>query len=102
MKKNKIIVNKDGQLYECTVIPYQTEKKKRSVKRTVCKILDAAEIIAVTLAQINKIIKHYEKINQKRLKKFGKVDKKTGTLILKGVKRQKSAPALKRYKRDEK
>ena len=100
--KNKIIVNKDGQLYECTVIPHQPKKKKGSVKRTVCKILDAAEIIASTLAQINRIIKHYEKINQKRLEKFGKVDKKTGVLVLDKVKHQKSAPALKRCKRDEK
>ena len=96
--KNKIIVNKDGQLYECTVIPHQPKKKKGSVKRTVCKILDAAEIIASTLAQINRIIKHYEKINQKRLEKFGKVDKKTGMLVLDRCKPLARASAVKRRK----
>lgn len=103
MKRNqKIIVEKDGKFYECTVLTYKKEKKKRDIGRTIYSFLNSVEIVAVKLAQINKVFKLYEKMKKKKLKKFGKVDKKTGTLILKGVKRQKVAPALKRYKSREK
>ena len=103
MKRNdKIIVNKDGEFYECTILTYKKEKKKRDIGRAIYNVLNTAEIVAVKLAQINQVIKRYEKTKNKKLKKFGKVDKKTGTLILKGVKRQKAAPALKRYKSGEK
>ena len=99
MKRNqKIIVEKDGKFYECTVLTYKKEKKKRDIGRTIYNFLNTAEIVAIKLAQINQVFKLYEKMKKKKLKKFGKVDKKTGTLILKGVKRQKAAPALKRYK----
>ncbi len=99
MKKgDKVIVNKGGKYYECTILTYKKEKKRPDIGGAIYNALNTAEIIAVKLAQINQVIKKYEKTKKKKLKKFGKVDKKTGTLILKGVKRQKAAPKLGRHK----
>lgn len=97
-KDDKFIVKKGGQYYECTVITCKKEKKKPDVGGMIYNALNTAEIIAVKLAQINQVFKRYQKMKNKKLKKFGKVDKKTGTLILKGVTKQKSATPLKRYK----
>ena len=102
MKKNeKIFVERDGKYYECTVLTFKKEKKKPNVQGTIYNILNTAEIVAVKLAQLNEVRKRYEKMKKKKLKKFGKVDKKTGTLILRGVKRQKPAKTVKRYTVDE-
>ena len=73
-------------------------KEKVDVETRIYNVLNTAERIAVKLAQINQILKKSAKKKKKKNKKLGKVDKKTGTLILKGQKKQKSAKAQKRYK----
>lgn len=61
--------------------------------------LNNAEKVAVKLAQINQILKKERKKKKKKNKKLGKIDKKTGTLILKGQKKQKKAKLFKRRKK---
>lgn len=97
-KDDKFIVKKGGQYYECTVLTYKKEKEKPDIGGAIYNALNTAEIIAVKLAQLNQIYKRYQKTKNRRLKKFGKVDKKTGTLILKGVTKQKAAPKISRRK----
>ena len=69
--------------------------KKPDLETRIYKVLNTAERISVKLAQINQILK---KAKKKKVKKLGKVDKKTGTLILKGQKKAKKAKAMGRYK----
>ena len=71
------------------------QKKRPDIETRIYNALNTAEKIAVKLAQINQILK---KSKKKKNKKLGKVDKRTGTLILKGQKKQKNAKALKRHK----
>ena len=61
--------------------------------------LHNAERVAVKLAQINQILKKERKKKRKKNKKLGKIDKKTGTLILKGQKKRKKAKLFKRHKK---
>ena len=69
----------------------QEKKEKKDVETKIYNVLNTAERIAVKLAQINQILKKSAKKKKKKNKKLGKVDKKTGTLILKGQKKQKNA-----------
>ena len=81
----------DSSQCECC----QNVKKEIDVEEKIYNALNTAEKIAVKLAQINQILK---KSSKKKNKKLGKIDKKTGTLILKGQKKAKASPPLKRYK----
>ncbi len=71
------------------------KEKKPDVEERIYNILNTAEKIAVKAAQIHQIIKKSAKKKKKKNKKIGKIDKKTGTLILKKEKKQKT---MKRYK----
>lgn len=77
-------------------------KEKKITEEKIYNVLNTAEKIAVKLAQINQILKKSAKKKKKKNKKLGKVDKKTGTLILKGQKKQKSAKKNKKYKAPKK
>ena len=94
MKKNENISCADCPL--CKECNCPTEKKEKVDAETkIYNLLNTAERISVKLAQINQILK---KAKKKKFKKLGKVDKKTGTLILKGQKKAKKAKSLTRYK----
>ncbi len=74
--------------------------KAPSGNSVIYDILDALEKIARVLAAINKIImgctnSDYQKKKVRRIKKYAKISKTTGMLILK---KQKKATALKRLK----
>jgi hypothetical protein len=76
----------------------EKKKEKPDIETRIYNILNTAEKIAVKLAQINHILKKSAKKKKKKNKKLGKIDKKTGTLILKGQKKQKAAKKNKKYK----
>lgn len=80
----------------------EKNREKPDVETRIYNALNTAEKIAVKLAQINQILKKAAKKKKKKNKKLGKVDKKTGTLILKEHKKQKSAPKHKKYKAPKK
>ena len=84
---------------QCAANVTEPEKRKPDIEERIYNILDIAEKIAVKLAQINQIIK---KAKKKRNAKLGKIDKKTGTLILKKEKKQPKAKFEKRYKAKKK
>ena len=67
------------------------QKKRPDIETRIYNALNTAEKVAVKLAQINQILKKSKKKKKKKNKKLGKIDKKTGTLILKGQKKQKKA-----------
>lgn len=92
MKNNdKIIVKKGDKYYECTVVSL---KKKPTAAKTIYTVLDVAQKAAVVLTEVVKIARICEK---QRLKKYGKIDKKSGMLILKKEKSLKHASSVKRY-----
>ena len=94
MKKDKKATE-----YECSQCESCPKiKKEVDTEEKIYNVLNTAEKIAVKLAQINQILKKEAKKKKKKNKKLGKIDKKTGTLILKGQKKQKAAKPLKRYK----
>ena len=70
------------------------QKKRPDIETRIYNALNTAEKIAVKLAQINQILKKSRKKNNKKL---GKVDKRTGTLILKKEKKEKVQKSMKRY-----
>ena len=76
----------------------EKKKEKPDIETRIYNALNTAEKIAVKLAQINHILKKSAKKKKKKNKKLGKIDKKTGTLILKGQKKQKAAKKNKKYK----
>ena len=91
----RVIVKKDGKTYECTVM----EKGDRaSASKKIYKFLSSAERVAVALSQINKILKSCDKAHKKRLKKYGKLNKKTGVLVLSRCKSLSRSTALKHRK----
>ena len=77
-------------------------KEKNDISTKIYNFLNFAEKIAVKLAQVNAIRKKQAKKKKKKFKKLGKVDKKTGTLILKKEKVQKTQKPMKRYKAPKK
>ena len=87
---------------ECSCPAPKRKKSKPSIEERIYNILNTAEIIAVKLAQINQIIKKAKKKRKKKNQKLGKIDKKTGTLILKKNTRIQKATAQKRYKAPKK
>jgi len=76
-----------------------TKKSSPGAEERIYNALNTAEKIAIKLEQINQIIKKSKKKKKKKNKKLGKIDKKTGTLILKKEKKQK---LQKRYKAQKK
>ena len=92
----------DSPECECPASTSEQEKHKPDIEERIYKILDVAERIAVKLAQINQIIKKAKLKKHKRNQKLGKIDKKTGTLILKKEKKQPKAKMEKRYKAKKK
>ena len=91
----KVIVNKDGKTYECTVVE---KSARRSASKSIYNFLDGAEKVAVAVSQINKILRGCDKAQKKRLKKYGKLDKKTGMLVLDRCKPLARATTVKRRK----
>ena len=92
-KSEKIIVVLDEELYECTVLK---RKKEPGFFDTVYNVLNVAEKVAISLANLNKLRKKYDKANLKKLKKYGRVDK-NGILTYGKIQRLKPATRVKRY-----
>ena len=91
----KVIVNKDGKLYECTVVE---KNERRSASNSIYNFLNGAEKVAVAVSQINKILRVCDKVQKKRLKRYGKLNPKTGMLTLDRCQSLKQAAAVKRRK----
>ncbi len=100
-KGNIGMKKREKQICESCENPRQAAEQK-DVEEKIYNVLNTAEKIAVKLAQINQILKKSAKKKKKKNKKLGKVDKKTGTLILKDQKKQKSAKKHKKYKAPKK
>lgn len=84
---------------EIKVESAKNKEKKPDIEERIYNALNTAEKIAVKAAQIQQIIRKSAKKKKKKNKKLGKIDKKTGTLILKKEKKQKK---MKRYKSSKK
>lgn len=97
MKKRCKKVQKENCPCECD--DRSVKKERPDAETRIYNALNTAEKIAVKLAQINQILKKERKKKRKKNKKLGKIDKKTGTLILKGQKKQKKAKLFKRHKK---
>ena len=97
MRSHKKITNEERPDVSAEV-GQASQPKKKDAEDRIYDALDVAEKIAVKLAKINQLIKKEKKKKKKKAKKLGKIDKKTGTLILKKEKKQKKGKALKRYK----
>ena len=97
-------MKKEEKNVNCENCPYKEQencektKEKVDVETKIYNALNVAEKIAVKLAQMNQVRKKNAKKKKKKVKKLGKVDKKTGTLILKGQKKEKKAKTMGRYK----
>ena len=91
----KVIIKKDGKIYECTVVE---KGKRRSASQSIYNFLDGAEKVAIAVSQISKILQGYDKAQKKRLKKYGKLNKKTGVLVLSKCKPLARAVTVKRRK----
>ena len=59
--------------------------------------LDKVEKFAIRLAKVNRLFKARRKRQKKKDKKICKVNKKTGALVYKKIKKQKGAILHKRY-----
>ncbi len=93
MKKKCKKVQKENCPCEC--VNKSVKKERPDAETRIYNVLNTAEKIAVKLAQINQILKKSKKKKKKKNKKLGKIDKKTGTLILK---KQKKVKLMKRHK----
>lgn len=93
MKKRCKKVQKEN--FPCECVNKSVKKERPDVETRIYNVLNTAEKIAVKLAQINQILKKSKKKKKKKNKKLGKIDKKTGTLILK---KQKKVKLMKRRK----
>ena len=96
-KKNKKVTT-ESEDNTAEVSANSEKNKKPDVEERIYNVLNTAEKIAVKAAQIHQILKKSAKKKKKKNKKLGKIDKKTGTLILKKEKKQKKQKAMKRYK----
>lgn len=74
------------------------KKEKLSADEKIYRFLDTTEKIAVILANKQKSKKKKAKKQAKKNKKVGKIDKKTGALVLKKIKKDKVQKPMKRYK----
>ncbi len=91
----------------CKVVedkPKKTKKHKKalSTSEKIYNFLDKAEKVATALAKSQKKKKKKAKKQLKKDKKVGKIDKKTGAVILKKVKKDKVQKPMKRYKTPKK
>ena len=80
--------------------PAQANKRKKdhSTEEKIYKFLEGVEKVAIFLAEKQKAKKKKAKKQLKKAKKLGKIDKKTGVLTLKPVKKDKVQKPMKRYK----
>lgn len=95
--------NKLDDCRECNEVvatkkPAKKEKKKLSTDEKIYNFLDAAERLARFVANRQKAKKKKAKKQLKKTKKAYKIDKKTGALLLKRIKRDKVQKPMKRYK----
>ncbi len=74
------------------------EKKPLSAGERIYNLLDTAEKIATIIADSRKKKKKKTKKQLKKDKKIAKVNKKTGALVLKKIKKDKVQKPMKRYK----
>ena len=74
------------------------QKEKLSTSEKIYNILDTAEKIATILAKKQDKKRKKAKKQLKKDKKIGKIDKKTGAMVLKKVKKNKIQKPMKRYK----
>ena len=91
MKENKKCTTvAEDDVTETVILPEEESKEAKTadIGEKIYNALELAEKVAVKLAQINQILKKAKKKKKKKNKKLGKVDKKTGTLILKPEKRK--------------
>lgn len=93
--------SKDTGSEECKVsckdINASQYNEKEDLSDRIYSLLDTAERFAIKLAAINKVMRKHRKKNKKKNKRYGKINKKSGALILKKkVKRAKQAKPLKR------
>lgn len=95
MKKGCKQIRNENCSCKCDEGSKSAQKKRPDIETRIYNVLNSVEKAAVKLAQINQILK---KSKKKKNKKLGKIDKKTGTLILKGHKKQKKAKLHKRHK----
>lgn len=95
MKKSCKKLRREDCPCKCDDNCVSEQKKRPDIETRIYNALNAAEKVAVKLAQINQILKKSKKKKKKKDKKLGKIDKKTGTLILK---KQKKAKLIKRHK----
>ncbi len=94
----QIIAEADAQ--EEMVAPNKTKqrKAKTSTSDKIYKFLDAAERVAIILRNNQNAKKKKAKKQLKKDKKVGKIDKKTGAVVLKKAKKDKVQKPMKRYK----
>ena len=78
--------------------PAGDKRKKPTADERIYKFLDAAERLAIFLANKQRSKKKKAKKQLKKAKKAYKIDKKTGTLVLKRIKKDKVQKPMKRYK----
>ena len=94
-----ISLETDSNDAEITIEADKKQEKKPDIEERIYNALNTAEKIAVKVAQIHQIFKKSAKKKKKKNKKLGKVDKKTGTLILKKEKKQKKLKPFKAPKK---
>ena len=70
---------------------------ERSFDDKVYDALEGLENIATKLVKLNKFLKNERKKSKKKDKKLYKLNKKTGALVMRQAKRQKSAKLHKRF-----
>ena len=101
-KTTKIVISVSEENEAEVLVESEKPKKEVDVEERIYNVLNTAEKIAVKAAQIHQILKKSAKKKKKKNKKLGKVDKKTGTLILKKEKIEKVQKPMKRYKAPKK
>ena len=74
------------------------QKEELSTEEKIYRFLEGAEKVAIFLAEKQKAKKKKAKKQLKKAKKLGKIDKKTGILTLKQIKKDKLQKPMKRYK----
>ena len=94
--------NCQSSVPECPDGVQKDKKSSPDIEERIYRFLDAAEKIAIKLAALNKKRKAAAKKQLKKDKKIGKIDKRTGALILKKQKSQKVQKPQKRYKAPKK
>lgn len=97
-KTTKIVISVSEENEAEVLVESEKPKKEVDVEERIYNVLNTVEKIAVKAAQIHQILKKSAKKKKKKNKRLGRVDKKTGTLILKKEKTEKVQKPMKRYK----